>query len=155
MRSKLLNDIDGQRTFVVILATGDEIVESLKHFVEHENIHAASISAIGALSDAIVMYYNWDKKEYEKIPIQEQVEVASLLGDVADDPQGKVGLHIHIVVGTRDGSAKAGHLDEAHVRPTLEVVITESPLHLRKVKDAEAASRSSSRRYSSPNQIRQ
>jgi predicted DNA-binding protein with PD1-like motif len=42
-----------------------------------------------------------------------------------------------IVVGTRDGSAKAGHLGEGHVRPTLEVVVTESPAHLRKVKDAE------------------
>jgi predicted DNA-binding protein with PD1-like motif len=47
-------------------------------------------------------------------------------------------LHIHIVVGTRDGSAKAGHLGEAHVRPTLEVIVTESPIHLRKVKDPES-----------------
>ena len=38
---------------------------------------------------------------------------------------------------TRDGSAKAGHLGEARVRPTLEVIVTESPAHLRKVKDAE------------------
>ena len=46
-------------------------------------------------------------------------------------------LHIHIVIGTRDGSAKAGHLGEGHVRPTLEVVVTESPTHLRKVRDTE------------------
>ena len=37
----------------------------------------------------------------------------------------------------RDGSAKAGHLGEGHVRPTLEVIVTESPAHLRKVKDEE------------------
>jgi len=46
-------------------------------------------------------------------------------------------LHIHIVLGTRDGSAMAGHLGAAHVRPTLEVIVTESAAHLRKVKDAE------------------
>ncbi len=45
-------------------------------------------------------------------------------------------LHIHIVVGTRDGSAKAGILAKGHVRPTLEVVVTESPAR-RKVKDTE------------------
>jgi hypothetical protein len=43
--------------------------------------------------------------------------VASLIGDIADDPEGKPALHIHIVVGTRDGSAKAGHLGEGHARP--------------------------------------
>jgi uncharacterized protein len=80
-----------------------------------------------------LLFFNWEKKEYDKIPVREQVEVASLLGDVADDLEGKPSLHIHIVVGT--GGAKAGHLGEAHVRPTLEVIFTESPVHLRKVKD--------------------
>ena len=61
----------------------------------------------------------------------------TLIGDIADDPEGKPALHIHIVLGTRDGSAKAGHLGEGHVRPTLEVVVSESPAHLRKVRDTE------------------
>jgi predicted DNA-binding protein with PD1-like motif len=73
------------------------------------------------------MYFDWEKKEYLKRPVKEQVEVASLIGDVAEDPDGAPTLHIHIVVGTRDGSAKAGHLGEAHVRPTLEVIVTDSP----------------------------
>ncbi len=84
-----------------------------------------------------MLYFNWEKKEYEKVPVREQVEVAALIGDVADDPTGKPTLHIRIVLGTRHGSAKAGHLGEGHVRPTLEVIITESPAHLRKVKDDE------------------
>jgi hypothetical protein len=54
----------------------------------------------------------------------EQVEVASLIGDIADKSEGKPALHIHIVVGTRDGSD--GHLGEGHVRPALEVVVTEN-----------------------------
>ena len=66
-----------------------------------------------------------------KIPVRQQVEVASLMGDVAE-LDGKPALHLHIVVGKCDGQAMAGHLGEAHVRPTLEVIVTESPAHLRK-----------------------
>jgi predicted DNA-binding protein with PD1-like motif len=83
------------------------------------------------------MYFDWEKKQYLRLPVREQVEVASLIGDVAQAPSGTPALHIHLVVGKRDGAAMAGHLGEGHVRPTLEVIVTESPAHLRKVKDEE------------------
>lgn len=137
MQHKLLHEAAGQRTFVIVLETGEEIVASLQKFAARENVHAASFTAIGALSDVVLLYFDWQKKEYQKIPVREQVEVAALIGDIAEDPEGRPALHIHVVVGTRDGSAKAGHLGEGHVRPTLEVIVTESPAHLRKVKDAE------------------
>jgi predicted DNA-binding protein with PD1-like motif len=137
MQHKLLHENDGQRTFAVILDTGDEVMETLQSFVERERITAAQFTAIGALSDVILMYFDWQKKSYLRIPVREQVEVASLIGDVAESPSGGPALHIHLVVGKRDGSAMAGHLGEAHVRPTLEVILTESPNHLRKVKDTE------------------
>jgi predicted DNA-binding protein with PD1-like motif len=137
MQSKLLHDAHGQRTFAVILSSGDEVMTSLKQFVTQQKITAAQISAIGALSDAVMLYFDWDKKDYMKIPVREQVEVASLLGDVAE-ADGKPAIHLHIVVGKRDGQAMAGHLGEAHVRPTLEVIITESPVHLRKRHDPES-----------------
>jgi predicted DNA-binding protein with PD1-like motif len=138
MEYKRIHESDGKRTFAVVLATGDEILTSLQGFIEKENIHSASFTAIGALSDASLRYFDWEKKDYLKIPVREQVEVASLIGDVADGPDGNATLHIHIVLGTRDGSAKAGHLGEGHVRPTLEVIVTENPGHLRKVKDPES-----------------
>ena len=137
MQSKLLHNADGQRTFAVILVTGDEVMACLKDFVTREKISAAQISAIGALSDVVLEYFDWEKKDYLEIPLHEQVEVASLLGDVAE-ADGKPAIHLHIVVGKRDGSAMAGHLGEAHVRPTLEVILTESPAHLRKRHDPES-----------------
>jgi uncharacterized protein len=137
MQSKLLHDSHGQRTFAVILSTGEEVMASLKQFVTQQKITAAQISAIGALSDVVLLYFDWNKKDYMKIPVREQVEVASLLGDVAE-ADGKPAIHLHIVVGKRDGQAMAGHLGEAHVRPTLEVIITESPAHLRKRYDPES-----------------
>ncbi|MGN6285314.1 MAG: PPC domain-containing DNA-binding protein [Afipia sp.] len=136
MQTKLLHETGGQRTFAVILATGDEVMSSLRNFAVGEKITAAQISAIGALSDATLLYFDWDKKEYQKIAVREQVEVASLLGDIAE-ADGKPALHLHIVIGKRDGTAMAGHLGEAHVRPTLEVIVTESPAHLRKHHDPE------------------
>jgi predicted DNA-binding protein with PD1-like motif len=126
---------DGQRTYAVVLETGEEVVERLNGFIAAERIGAAQLTAIGAFSDVALMYFDWDKKNYSRIPVPEQVEVASLIGDVAVGPDGKPSLHIHLVVGRRDGSAVAGHLGEAHVRPTLEVIVTENPAHLRKVKD--------------------
>jgi predicted DNA-binding protein with PD1-like motif len=138
MRSKLLNDTAGQRTFAVVLQTGEEAMGCLQTFVEKERISAAQLTGIGALSDARLNYFDWDKKEYEPIPVAEQVEVASLVGDVALSPEGKPALHIHVVLGRRNGSALAGHLAEAHVRPTLEVIVTEPPAHLLKAHDPES-----------------
>jgi predicted DNA-binding protein with PD1-like motif len=137
MQSRLLHETGGQRTFAVILKTGDEVMACLTDFVTRERITAAQVSAIGALSDAELQYFDWDAKDYRKIPVTEQVEVASLLGDVAE-ADGKPALHLHIVIGRRDGSAMAGHLGAAHVRPTLEVIVTESPAHLRKRHDPES-----------------
>lgn len=137
MRSKLIHQDDGQRTFAVVLDTGDEVMSCLGRFCREEELSAAQLSAIGAFSDAVLAYFDWETKNYVEIPVDEQVEVAAMLGDVALDPEGEISLHIHLVVGRRDGTALAGHLNEAHVRPTLEVILTETPAHLRKQKDPE------------------
>ena len=107
----------------------------LQRFATREHVLAAQITAIGGLSDVVLMYFDWDKKDYLKIPVREQVEVASLIGDVAEAPSGEPALHLHLFVGKCDGAAMVGHVGEADVRPTLEVIVTESPTHLRRVKD--------------------
>src|SRR4051794_3089956 len=127
MQHRCLHESDGQRTYAVVLQTGDEVMTSLRRFVTSERILTAQITAIGAFSDAILLYFDWEKKEYVRIPVHEQVEVATLIGDVAQVTSGGPELHIHLVAGKRDGTALAGHLGEAHVRPTLEVIVTESP----------------------------
>ena len=137
MQSKLLHEHDGQRTFAVIMDKGDEVLSSIKDFAARERVLAAQITAIGALSDVVLRYFDWDMKAYRDIPVSEQVEVASLIGDVARAPDGKPAVHIHLVVGKKDGSAMAGHLGEAHVRPTLEVIIEEQPSYLQKAHDPE------------------
>ncbi len=137
MKSKLVND-GPQKTYVLVLDKGDEAVGSIEGFARGNGILAAQLTAIGAFSDAVLGFFDWEKKEYRKIPVREQVEVVSLIGDVALGPDGKPALHPHVVVSRSDGMAMGGHLLEAHVRPTLEVVLTESPRHLRKRKDEES-----------------
>lgn len=138
MQQKLLHRAGGQRTYVVVLETGEDVMTCLEEFAAAEKVSAAQMTAIGALANVTLMYFDWDKKDYQRIPVSEQVEVASLIGDIAEGPDGKPSIHVHLVVGRRDGTAMAGHLAEARVRPTLELIVTESPAHLRKVKDKES-----------------
>lgn len=135
MRSKLLYD-GPQRTYALVFDTGDEPVADLERFAAEQNLTATQLTGLGAFQEAVVGYYDWIKKDYRRIPIKEQVEVISLVGDIvlAD---GKPKLHAHVVLGREDGSTRGGHLLEARVRPTLEVILTESPAHLKREKDAE------------------
>jgi len=138
MQHKLLHESNGQRTYVVVLETGEEVLSCLETFARSQQIHTAQLTAIGAFSDVVLKYFDWEGKTYLSVPVREQVEVAALNGDIAEAPSGELHLHVHLVIGKRDGAAMAGHLGEAHVRPTLEVIVTESPAHLRKFKDAES-----------------
>ena len=133
MRTKLLNE-NGERVFAVIFETGDEPVTGLTRFADEQKLGASAFTAIGAFSEATLGYFDWEKKDYERIPVKEQVEVLALVGDVALQ-DGKPKLHAHVVLGRRDGSACGGHLLAARVRPTLEVIVTESPVHLRRKHD--------------------
>jgi predicted DNA-binding protein with PD1-like motif len=135
MKAKQLDD---RKTFVLIFDTGDEVASGLAEFVRGREIGAAHFTAIGALKDVTLGYFNWEKKDYQKIPLREQVEVLSLVGDVALGEDGKPSVHAHIVVGRSDGTAHGGHLLEAHVRPTLELTLVQSPAHLQKRHDPES-----------------
>jgi len=138
MKTKLLHEAHGKRTYAVILQTGDEAVQCLKEFAEKEHAGGAQVTAIGALSRAKLAYFDWDTKRYEPIQVDEQVEVASLVGDIAVGPDGKPSVHLHAVLGKRNGTAIAGHLEQATVRPTLEIIVTEMPSHLCKTRDSES-----------------
>jgi predicted DNA-binding protein with PD1-like motif len=136
VKSRLLHEAGGLASFVLVFETGDDAVEELTRFAQEHDLSAAQLTGIGAFSDVTLGYFDWEDKEYKPIRLDEQVEVLSLIGDVALK-DGEPAVHAHVVVGRSDGSASGGHLLEAHVRPTLEVVLTESPAHLRKRYDPE------------------
>ena len=136
MRAKVLND-DRERTFAIVFDSGDEVTSGLTRFAREQNLSAARFTAIGAFQSAVLGYFDWQKKDYERNPIDDQVEVLALVGDVAL-ANGEPRIHAHVVLGMRDGTARGGHLLEARVRPTLEVILTESPGYLKREFDPES-----------------
>jgi predicted DNA-binding protein with PD1-like motif len=136
MKSQLLHEAHGQRTFILVFETGDEVMATLHQFAQEQKLSGSHFTAIGAFQNAVLGYFAWEQKDYLRIPVSEQVEVVSLLGDIAEGEKGAPKVHAHVVLGKRDATALAGHLLEAHVRPTLELVLTESPTHLRRKHDA-------------------
>jgi predicted DNA-binding protein with PD1-like motif len=134
MRAKVLH-ADGARTIALVFDAGEESMQGLLDFAKRERLTAGHFTAIGAFEDVTLGYFDWARKDYARIAIGEQVEVLSLVGDVA--LEGTVPkVHAHVVVGKRDGTAHGGHLLEARVRPTLEVILIQPPGHLRRRFDA-------------------
>lgn len=136
MKSKLIND-GPQRTYAVVMDTGDEAIAKLQAFAAEHRLHASQFTGIGAFSRAVLGFYDLQKKEYKRIPIDEQVEVVGFLGDITLS-DGKPKLHPHVTVANASGAVYGGHLLEATVRPTLEIIVTESPAYLRRTFNPEA-----------------
>lgn len=124
MKTSLLDEHDGLRTFALVLDSGDEAMASLTSFAADRQLRASHFTAIGAFSSAVVAYFDWAAKTYRHIAIDEQVEVLSLSGDITTE-DGKPKVHAHVVLGKADATAHGGHLIAGRTRPTLEVVITE------------------------------
>ena len=130
---------ENPKTVAMIMYTGDEIVSVLQQFATSQKLSGSSFKAIGALSHAKLGWFNWETKKYEvAVEFDEQLELLSLIGDIALK-DGKPQVHAHLSVARRDGTAHGGHLLGAHVRPTCELILTESPVHLQKRFDPESS----------------
>jgi uncharacterized protein len=132
VRTKKLESEHGRRSFAVILETGDEAMQSLRTVADQLGMDGAHFTAIGAFSEVTLGYWEWTTKTYKRIPVHEQVEVLALTGNIAIAPDGTRQIHAHIVIGKADGTAHGGHLLEGRVRPTMELMLTELPKHLRR-----------------------
>jgi predicted DNA-binding protein with PD1-like motif len=135
MKSKLIHETRGEKTFVLVFDSGDEVMSVLTRFAKENGLSGARFTAIGAFQKATLGYFDWSKKDYKRNPVSEQVEVVSLVGDIAEDEKGQPKVHAHAVIGKSDGAALGGHLLDAIVRPTLELMLTESPVHLHRKHD--------------------
>lgn len=133
MKSKSL-DGGAEQTHVLVFESGDDVLAGIGEFARQAQVTAAHFSAIGGFSDVVLGYFDLITKQYRRIPLPEQVEVVSLNGDIALRA-GEPMVHAHVVVGREDGSTRAGHLLEAHVQPTLELILVQSPHHLRRRMD--------------------
>ncbi|BCB91772.1 PPC domain-containing DNA-binding protein [Phytohabitans suffuscus] len=135
MRLREIQDGRG-RVLVVACEKGDDPVRTVTAAARAVGIAGAQVTGVGGLRAAELGYFDPDRRDYTRIPVTEQVEVLSFVGDVAMSA-GEPRLHVHAVLGRRDGSAIGGHLLGGEVWPILEVIVTEVAPALAKRLDPE------------------
>jgi predicted DNA-binding protein with PD1-like motif len=128
MHARQIDQAIGQRTYAITLDTGDEAMSSLETFVRDQALATARFTATGALSDAALGYFDWECKDYRRLSIDEQVEVATFAGDVAAGADGAPALYVDCVLGRRDGTEFAGELMAGHAGSNLEILLTEGSI---------------------------
>jgi predicted DNA-binding protein with PD1-like motif len=109
--------------YLVRLQRGEEVVSALTDFVRAESIQAGSISGIGAVSDLSLGFFDPTSREYIREDLAGGYEVVNLAGNVSV-LAGEEMLHLHATVADIDHRTRAGHLFQATVSVTLEVVVT-------------------------------
>jgi predicted DNA-binding protein with PD1-like motif len=130
MDTRLLHSTpEGARRYACICHDGDEAMAELVAFAAREGIGAATVQGIGAVSSAVMAFYLRETFEYDLHPIDEQVEVLSLLGNITL-LDGEPRLHLHGTFGYPDGSVRGGHVMELRVWPTLEFFVDAVPFDL-------------------------
>jgi uncharacterized protein len=134
MKVRLLSENGGAKNYAIILAKGDEVMSGLTDFARQNKVSSASFTAIGAFSHATVAWFDDARKEFRLIPIKQQVELVSMIGDIAlvnDQPA----VHTHVALASSDGTVRGGHVINAFVFPTLELFMTVYPTALHKQLD--------------------
>jgi predicted DNA-binding protein with PD1-like motif len=136
MKYQLLSDSKDIKEYVLIFAKGDEVLSGISDFAVQHHITAARFTAIGALKRATTGWFDLSHKSYKLNEINQQVELISLIGDIALY-NGKPAVHAHYSVGFPDGSVQGGHLIEAVTFPTVELFMTVFTQPLQKELDKE------------------
>lgn len=144
MRHKLLETEDGRRKFVLVLDAGEEALTAIKTFAVQQGLTGTTLSGLGAFSHCCLGHFDPVTKQFTRNAVTIQSEVLSMIGNIAgstdapdDDGDGDENepgphLHVHCVVGLADATTRGGHLIEGFVRPTMELVLEESPEHLQR-----------------------
>lgn len=134
MQSHLLTTDSAQalRTYVIVLDAGEEALTALTGFAVENQIFAATFSAIGAFEKASLGWFDFGRKDYDRTEVAGQCEALSLIGDIAEDDKGEPSVHAHAVLGLKDATTRGGHFLSGIAHPTLEITLTESPVHLRR-----------------------
>lgn len=136
MKHETLYEEHGLRTFLLVMDKGDDAIEKVVAFAREHAVSGAGLTAIGAARSATLGYFDPEIADYRSTRFDEQMEICSFVGDIATK-DGQPALHAHIVLGRKDASAIGGHAQRVEVFPTMELMLTETPAHLRKRVDPE------------------
>ena len=98
-----------KRTFIGRLSNGSDLYESIAKFCQYEDIQIGRITAIGAVKNAAVAYYDQRRKKYGTVKFKKEMEILSCLGNVSLK-EGKPFVHVHIALADDKGKVFGGHL---------------------------------------------
>jgi uncharacterized protein len=134
MQVKLVKDTPEEKVYAIVFLKGDEVLSGLTDFAAKYKVMDAHFTGLGAVSSATTAWLDLSKKMYRPTVTNEQVEVLSLIGDIAAF-NGKPIVHMHAVLGHRDGHTTGGHVWELNVNPTVEIFLTANTTPLGKRPD--------------------
>ena len=134
MQVKLVKDTPEEKVYAIVFLKGDEVLSGLTDFAAKYGVSDAHFTGIGAVSSVTTAWLDLDKKMYHPTVTHQQVEVLSLTGDIAAF-NGKPIVHMHAILGRRDGSTVGGHVWELNANPTVEVFLTANTAPLAKRPD--------------------
>ncbi len=106
------------------LEKGDDILASLTRFCHEHSITVGTVSAIGAVQEGGVGFYDQKAAAYREIRFSEEMEIASLSGNISRK-DGETFLHCHVILADVEGKSFGGHLLEGNLAFACEFVITE------------------------------
>jgi uncharacterized protein len=136
VKVKLISAAGPTKTYAIIFFPGDEILSGLQEFATKYNVQSARFTAIGDAKSVKFGWYDKSRKMFKVTSLNTYAEITSLIGDIALK-DGKPVVHAHIALATEDGIVHGGHLLEAFIEPTLEVMMTVEPTPLNKKLDSQ------------------
>ena len=110
-------------TYIVRMDRDEEILAQLKIFAEKEQVKLASVTALGAVKDFTIGVFDTSAKAYHSNRFQGVYEIVSLVGTI-NTKDGDFYCHLHMCAGDQEGHAFGGHLNEAVISATCEMIIT-------------------------------
>jgi hypothetical protein len=136
VKVKLIGQSGSVKTYALIFSPGDEVLSGLAEFALNYGVKSAHFTGIGDARTSKFGWYDKSKKLFLVNRLDTFAEITSLVGDISmigNNPS----VHAHINLATSDGIVHGGHLLEAFVEPTLEVIVTVEPFELDKRLDPE------------------
>ncbi len=98
-----------ERVLLGRLERGDDLLEALTDLCRRQGVSAGTVQAIGAVEHAAIGFYDQRAGRYESISLLEELEIASLLGNVSLK-DGEPLVHAHVVLADATGLCRGGHL---------------------------------------------
>ena len=130
MKSKLIHEENGLRTYVLFLQPGEEIVRTFLDFAAEHDLTASKFSGNGSIEDLTLGFRDESSFGFKKISIAEPVEMLCFSGNIAFDEEGQTQFRIHTILGSATGKTFGGYLLEAYACSEVELILVEIPKYM-------------------------